>query len=162
MLAFPLSGTSGVDTPPGACTQGSGGNGHVDRRGSAGEHGAGQWSGPLFASWAAPATCWSGRGDVAPHSGPGSRGAKLLLAWGGEPCFLCTALSLPAQAAEWPQEYGALLSRGGIISVDTAAACPPPPPGERPAGHTGETLGRVRRRPWPRTESQETPPRPLG
>lgn len=34
---------------------------------------------------------------------------------------------------------------------------PPPPPGEWPAGQTGETLGRVRRRPWPRTESQETP-----
>ena len=57
-----------------------------------------------------------------------------------------------------PRVRGALIS-GGHHQCGHSSCLPPSPPGEWPEGQTGETLGRVRRRPWPRTESQETPPR---
>ena len=62
-----------------------------------------------------------------PRPGFGCRDAKLLLAWGGEPCFLCAALARAARAARRPQECGALLSRGHQQCGHSGRL--PPPPG---------------------------------
>lgn len=70
--------------------------------------------------------------------------------WGA--CFLCTALSpsLPLLTQQSGLESADCSYRRAMaVWTQWLPSCP----GEWPVGRTSEKLGRLQRRPWPRTES---------
>lgn len=131
ILAFPLPGTSRVDTSPGVCTWGPGGSGHVDISGSVRMPGAGSGPAPAHLLPGGPdyLSVWTGRCDPRRKSGAPALDVKALSYYwrgGGEQRFLCARSAAP-RASKWPKGYGALLSRGHPQSGHSGRLAVQPP-----------------------------------